>query len=122
MGNTIGFFLDKYYKYGVDPDPERQRLTIGGFKSAFLADLEASYIFDKLKYIWERHVQFQGTYRDDQIIMFNGQKSDVVACQLAGYLPTRSRQASWDSRHTVHNGNMAPRQYLTTTTNFRGIS
>ncbi len=58
MGNTIILFLDKYYEYGVGPDPERQGLTIGGFKSAFLADLEASYIIDKLKYIWERHVQF----------------------------------------------------------------
>jgi hypothetical protein len=56
MGNTIVSFLDKYYEYGVDLDPERRGLTIGGFESAFLADLEASYIFDKLKYIWERHV------------------------------------------------------------------
>jgi len=56
MGNTIVSFLDKYYEYGVNLDPERQGLTIGGFESAFLVDLEASYIFDKLKYIWERHV------------------------------------------------------------------
>jgi hypothetical protein len=76
MGNTIVLFLDKYYEYGVDPDPERQGLTIGGFESAFLADLEASYIFDKLKYIWERHVRFLGTYHNDEIIVFNGKKSD----------------------------------------------
>jgi hypothetical protein len=30
MGNTIVTFLDKYYKYGVDPDPDRHGLTIGG--------------------------------------------------------------------------------------------
>jgi hypothetical protein len=74
MGNTIVLFLDKYYKYVVDPYPEKQGLTIGGFKSAFLADLEASYRFDKLKYIWERHVRFLGTYHDDEIIVFNGKK------------------------------------------------
>ncbi len=51
MGNTIVSFLDKYYEYGVNPDPKRQGLMIGGFKSAFLADLEASNIFDKLKQI-----------------------------------------------------------------------
>jgi hypothetical protein len=51
MGNTIVSFLDNYYEYGVDPDPERRGLTIGGFESAILADLEASYIIDKLKYI-----------------------------------------------------------------------
>jgi hypothetical protein len=74
MGKRIVSFLDKYYKYGVDPDPVRRGLTIGGFESAILADLETSYIFDKLKHIWERHVRFLGTYRDDKIIVFNGQK------------------------------------------------
>ncbi len=63
MGNTIVSFLDKYYKYGVDPDPDRCRLTIGGFESAFLADLKATYIFDKLNHLLARHVHFIGTYR-----------------------------------------------------------
>jgi hypothetical protein len=76
MGNEIVSFLDKYYKYGVEPDPDRRGLTIGGFESAFLANLEASYIFNKLRHIWERHVRLLGTYRDDNIIVFNGQKSN----------------------------------------------
>jgi hypothetical protein len=58
MGNTIVSFLDKYYEYGVDPDPDKRGLTFGGFEAAFLADLEASYIFNKLKHIWESHVRF----------------------------------------------------------------
>jgi hypothetical protein len=76
MGNMIVLFLDKNYKYGVDPDPDKRGLTIGGFKSAFLADLEASYIFDTLRYIWDRHGRFLGTYCDDKIIIFNDQKSN----------------------------------------------
>ncbi len=44
MGNTIVSFLDMYYKYGVDLDPDRRGLTIGGFESAFLANHGASYI------------------------------------------------------------------------------
>jgi hypothetical protein len=48
MGNTIVTFQDKYYEYGVNADPNCHGLTIGGFKSAFLADLKASYIFDKI--------------------------------------------------------------------------
>jgi hypothetical protein len=76
MGNTIVSFLDKYYKYGVDPDPDRRGLTIGGFESAFLTNLKASYILDKLRHIWERHVRFLGTYCNDKIIVFNGQKSN----------------------------------------------
>ncbi len=78
MGNTIVSFLDKYNEYGVDPDPDRRGLTIGSFESAFLADLEASYIFNKLKQIWERYVRFLGTYCDDKIIVFNGQKSNEL--------------------------------------------
>jgi hypothetical protein len=76
MGNTIVSFRDKFYEYGVDPNPDHQGLTIGGFESAFLADLEASYIFDKLSYILERHVQFVGTYRNDKIIVFWGSRSN----------------------------------------------
>jgi hypothetical protein len=57
MGNTIVKFQGKYYEYGVDADPNRRGLTIGGF------DLKASYIFDKLNYLLERHVYFIGTYR-----------------------------------------------------------
>jgi hypothetical protein len=56
MGKTIVSFCDKYYKYGVDRDPYRQGLTNGGFESAFLADLKALYIFEKLNYLLERHV------------------------------------------------------------------
>jgi hypothetical protein len=48
MGKTIVSFQDNYYKYGVDSDPDRHSLTIGGFESAFLANLEATYIFNKL--------------------------------------------------------------------------
>jgi hypothetical protein len=53
MGNTIVSFRDKYYKYGVNPNPNRNSLTIGSFKSVFLADLEAMYIFKKLHHLLE---------------------------------------------------------------------
>jgi hypothetical protein len=109
MGNTIVSFLDKYYKCGVDPDPDRRGLTIGGFESAFLADLEASYIFDKLRHIWERDVRFLGTYRNDKIIVFNGQKSNEW---LLNWL--RIFQGEVDrllgTSDTVYNGDLATRQ------------
>ncbi len=76
MGNTIVSFRDKYYKYGVDPNPNRHGLTIGGFESVFLADLEATYIFEKLHHLLEQHVRFIGTYRNDKIIMFQGNRSN----------------------------------------------
>jgi hypothetical protein len=76
MGNTIVSFLNKYYEYSIDPDPDRRRLTIEGFKSAFLADLEATYIFDKLNHLLARHVHFIGAYQDDKIIIFHGKHSN----------------------------------------------
>ena len=75
MGNTIVSFRDKYYEYGVDPDSDCRGLTIGSFKSAFLADLEATYIFEKLHYLLEQHVKFIGTYCDDAIIVFCGNRT-----------------------------------------------
>jgi hypothetical protein len=59
MGNTIMSFQDKYYEYGIDSDPDRRGLTIGGFESAFLADLKASYIFDKLDMLFTWHVHYK---------------------------------------------------------------
>jgi hypothetical protein len=76
MGNTIVTFLDKYYEYGVDPDPDRRGLTIGGFESAFLANLEVMYLFDNLHHLMEEHVQFIGTYHGDEIIVFRRQNSN----------------------------------------------
>jgi hypothetical protein len=74
MGNSIVSYREKYYEYGVDPDPDRRGLTIGRFESAFLADLEATYIFKKLHHLLEQHVRFIGTYHDNKIIVFRGNK------------------------------------------------
>jgi hypothetical protein len=76
MGNTIVSFRDKYYKYGVNPNPNHRGLTIGGFESAFLADLEATYIFEKLHHLLEQQVRLIGTYRNDEIIVFWGNRSN----------------------------------------------
>jgi hypothetical protein len=76
MENTIVTFCDKYYGYGVDLDPDRQGLTIGGFESAFLANLEATYIFHKLDILMTRNVKFLRTYCIDKINIFQGNQSD----------------------------------------------
>ncbi len=67
-------FLDKYYKYGDNLDPDKRGPIVREFESAFLADIEASDIFNELSYILERHIRFLCTYRNDKIIAFNGQK------------------------------------------------
>ncbi len=71
----------------ADPDPDRRGLTIGGFKSAFLANLEASYLFNKLHHIMEHHVRVIGTYCDDEIIVFRGQHSNEWLCDWLRIFP-----------------------------------
>jgi hypothetical protein len=46
MGNTLLTFVDKYYKYGGDLDIEDRGRTIGGYESAWLADLCMEYVMD----------------------------------------------------------------------------
>ena len=78
-------------EYGVDPDPDRHGLTIGGFESAFLADLEATYLFEKLTHLFEAHTKFVGTYRDDEIVVFRGNQSNEW---LSGWLSTFQREVN----------------------------
>jgi hypothetical protein len=70
MDNTIITFCDKYNKYGVDPDPDYHGLTIGDFESAFLGNLEATYIFEKANHLFVEHRRFLGTYRVQQTDSF----------------------------------------------------
>jgi hypothetical protein len=75
MGNTLIDYGGKYYEYDGDKTIEERGLTIGGFESAWLADLAIAYIledmgeskpalFDRLGYL--------GFYRDDGFTYFNG--------------------------------------------------
>ncbi len=105
MGDTIVSFLDKDFKYGVDPDPNKRGLTIREFESAFLANLEASYILIKLRYILERHIRFSCTYRDDEIVAFNGQKLNNW---LLNWLATFQQEV--DRLLGTAEGNLAARQ------------
>ncbi len=76
MGDTNLTFWDEYYKSGVDPDPDQQGLRIGGFEPAFLADLKATYIFEKLHHLLQRQACFIGMYHGDKLIVFHGQQSN----------------------------------------------
>ena len=46
MGNTLLNFAGKYYEYGGSNETNERGLTIGGYDSAWLADLVASYLLD----------------------------------------------------------------------------
>ena len=64
MKNTLITFVDKYFEYGGDIDGEKRGLTIGGYESAWLADLVASYILKQSEKFFSEFIYY-GIYRDD---------------------------------------------------------
>ncbi len=113
-GNKIVTFQDKYYKYGVDADPNCHGLTIGRFELAFLTDLKASYIFDKLNYLLECHVHFIGTYPDNDLLVFRRRKTHEWLTQWL----TMFQQGvdhllrTQDIQFAIYYGNLEPRRNI----------
>ena len=70
MSNTIVSFKDRFFEYDGDVDTEERGLTIGGYESAWLADLVASYILEMNKKQFENTI-YHGIYRDDGFMIFN---------------------------------------------------
>jgi hypothetical protein len=48
MVNTLLTFQDQYYIYDGDQSLDDRGLTIGGYESAWLADLVAAYILEQV--------------------------------------------------------------------------
>ena len=48
-------------------------MAIGGYESDFLADLVASYLFEKSKLNF-RPTIYHGIYQDDSLVVFKGKK------------------------------------------------
>ena len=70
MSNTLITFRDKYYKHGGSCDPTKRGLTIGGYESAWLADLVAAWILENNEKLFRRTSIYHGIYRDDGLIIF----------------------------------------------------
>ena len=70
MGNTLLSFRDQYYKHGGSCNPLDRGLTIGGYESAWLADLVAAWILEKTESLFRRTSDFHGIYRDYGVVIF----------------------------------------------------
>jgi hypothetical protein len=79
MGNTLLTFVDKYYEYGGECEIDDRGLTIGGYESAWLADLVAAFILENSDEHF-KDTMFKGIYRDDGIGIFKGNwmEKDIV--------------------------------------------
>jgi hypothetical protein len=70
MNSTILAFKGQYYEYfGNNRDFNNKGLTIGGFESAFFADLVIAYLLEKAAHKFKDAI-FYGIYRDDGILIF----------------------------------------------------
>ena len=70
--SSVISFDGEYYKYhGVER--EKQGLAIGGYESAFLADLVASYLFEKFKLNFRLTI-YHIIYIYDGLVVFKGKK------------------------------------------------
>jgi hypothetical protein len=98
MGNTLLTFVNKNYKYGGDLDVEDRGLTIGGYESAWLANLCMAYITDNSRDILDQLV-YEGIYRDDGIAVFKG-------------LVTTSEVAKWLGIFQIRVNNLADSKFL----------
>ena len=70
MSYTLISFDGEYYAYHGG-EREEQGLAIGGYESAFLADLVVSYLFEKAKPIF-RPTLYYGIYWYDGLVVFRG--------------------------------------------------
>jgi hypothetical protein len=71
MKSTLFTFQDVYYEYDGDADPDDRGLTIGGYESAWLANLVWAYLLNNTQHLFEESL-FQGFYRDDGLFaVFN---------------------------------------------------
>ena len=57
MANCLINFGEDYYQYGKEKNPLKRVLTIGGYDSAWLADLVACYILEKTEPIWKKRIR-----------------------------------------------------------------
>ena len=65
MANCLIHFGADYFQYGKEEDFLKRVLTIGGYDSAWLADLVACYILEMTEPIWKTEFAYFKIYRDD---------------------------------------------------------
>ena len=77
MDTTLLYFDERYYLYDGDVPPEDKGLTIGGFESAWLADLAMSFLLERMEDTDPiRETKYLGTYRDDGIAVFPNNRNE----------------------------------------------
>jgi hypothetical protein len=74
--NTLLTFVDKYYEYDSKREIQDKGLTIGGYESAWLADLVAAFVLENCEDLFVDAV-YNRIYRDDGLVIMDGQKTNT---------------------------------------------
>ena len=69
MRSKLLNFQDRFFEYKGNGYKNDIGLAIGGYESAFLADLVASFIFEKTEHLLN-DTRYKEIYRDDGLIIF----------------------------------------------------
>jgi hypothetical protein len=72
MSTTLIQFCGVYYLYDGDKEIENKGLTIGGYKSAWLADLAMAFLLETMDQNVIDETKYFGIYGDDGIAIFPG--------------------------------------------------
>ena len=90
MSSTLISSNRNYYEYHGG-DIEEQVLAISGYESSFLADLVASYLFEKSKANFHPTI-YHGIYIYDGLVVFKGKKnSREIKYWLENYQQTMNK-------------------------------
>ena len=79
MSTTFIHFKNKYYLYGGGLSVNEKGLTIGGYKSTWLADLVAAFVFEKSEDLFS-DLAFMKTHRDDALRISDGTETTYEVC------------------------------------------
>jgi hypothetical protein len=98
MSTTLLTFGNRYYMYDGDLPIEERGLTIGGYESAWLADLAMSYILETVDKKTFENMELFEIYRDDGFGIFKGSKSkNDINDWLQDFQTTVNEQAGSDA-------------------------
>jgi hypothetical protein len=77
LNQELSISQDQYYIYDGDQSLDEKGLTIGGYESAWLADLVAAYILAEVDEERFSNATFFGMYRNDGLVVFNSKKTNT---------------------------------------------
>lgn len=95
MNNTLISFQDKYYEYDGGRNLNNKGLTIGGYESAWLADLVAAFILDNTEDCFKES-RFCGIYRDDGLVVLKGNQGENEIIEWLNFFQRRVNEVTED--------------------------